>query len=114
MNEKLTDIPTMDQMIAEPSRVATLPPEVARTFLISWATVQPLLIMQALKDIGQAEAPTTPERFLTVVETVARFGVTRRWLYAHAKQMPHSQPSRKTLLFPERAVTKWFASRKSG
>ena len=113
MIEKLTDIPTMDQVIAEPSRAATLPPEVARTFLIGWATVQPLLIMQALKDTGQA-APATPERFLTVVETVARFGVTRRWLYAHAKQMPHSQPSRKTLLFPERAVTKWFASRKSG
>ena len=114
MNDKPVEIPTMDQLIAEPSRAASLPPEVARSFLIGWANVQPLLMVQALKATGQAEAPATPERFLTVVETAARFGVTRRWLYAHAKQMPHSRPSWKKLLFPERAVTKWFASRKSG
>ena len=56
--------------------------------------------------------PVGEVRYLDVVEVVARFHVTRKWLYRHKKQMPHSQPSRKVLLFPEQAVTKWFASRK--
>lgn len=51
-------------------------------------------------------------RYLTVKELVERFHVSSKWLYRHKRQMPHSQPSRKVLLFPEQAVTKWFASRK--
>ncbi len=54
-----------------------------------------------------------PSRYLTVEEVSARFGVSDRWLYRHKKQMPHSQPSRKLLLFPEKAIEKWFASRKA-
>jgi len=50
--------------------------------------------------------------YLTVTEVAERFHVTARWLYRHKKQMPHSQPSRKVLLFPEQAITRWFASRK--
>ena len=56
--------------------------------------------------------PIPPDRYLTVSEVVARFNVTPKWLYRHKSQMPHSQPSRKVLLFPEQAITKWFASRK--
>lgn len=51
-------------------------------------------------------------RYLTVDEVAARFHVTPKWLYRHKKQMPHSQPSRKVLLFPEEAVSKWFATRR--
>jgi hypothetical protein len=49
--------------------------------------------------------------YLTVGEVCERFGVTTRWLYRHKNQMPHSQPSRKILLFPEQGIAKWFASR---
>lgn len=51
-------------------------------------------------------------RYLTVKEVAERFHVMPKWLYRHKKQMPYSQPSRKVLLFPEQAITKWFASRK--
>jgi hypothetical protein len=51
-------------------------------------------------------------RYLSVEEVAERFRVTSKWLYRHKRQMPHSQPSRKVLLFPEQAITKWFASRK--
>lgn len=56
--------------------------------------------------------PVGDVRYLTVAEVAARFHVTPKWLYRHKKQMPHSQPSRKILLFPEGPVTKWFASRR--
>lgn len=53
-------------------------------------------------------------RYLTVEEVAAQFHVAPKWLYRHKKQMPHSQPSRKILRFPEQAVKEWFASRKGG
>ena len=65
---------------------------------------------------GQAEtSPSTSHEacnYLSVQEVSERFHVTPRWLYRHKKQMPHSQPSQKVLLFPEQSITRWFASRK--
>ena len=52
------------------------------------------------------------ERYLTVEEVAKRYQVTVDWLYRHKRKMPHSQPSRKKLLFPERQLLKWFASRR--
>ena len=49
---------------------------------------------------------------LIVEEVVERFRVTPRWLYRNKKNLPHSQPTRKTLLFPEAALTRWFAKRR--
>lgn len=50
-------------------------------------------------------------KFLTVSEVVERFHVTAKWLYRHKKQLPHSQPSRKVLLFPEKPLLQWFQKR---
>lgn len=65
---------------------------------------------------GAPHVPTTAqvaeENYLTVQQVCDRFRVSAKWLYRHKKQMPHSQPSRKILLFPEKSITKWFASRK--
>lgn len=71
------------------------------------------LLWRRMLQTDSAPAPQPDNaRYLTVQEVVSRFGVTERWLYRHKRQMPHSQPSRKVLLFPEQAITKWFASRK--
>ena len=70
----------------------------------------------AMMQVGQAEtSPSTSHEacnYLSVQEVSERFHVTPRWLYRHKKQMPHSQPSQKVLLFPEQSITRWFASRK--
>ena len=50
-------------------------------------------------------------KFLTVSEVVERFHVSSKWLYRHKKQLPHSQPSRKVLLFPEKPLLQWFQKR---
>jgi hypothetical protein len=49
------------------------------------------------------------ERYLTVQEVVGRYGVTAKWLYRNKKKLPHSQPTRKKLLFPEIRFGKWWA-----
>jgi predicted DNA-binding transcriptional regulator AlpA len=52
------------------------------------------------------------DRYLNVTEVAERFHVTAKWLYRHKKKLPHSQPSRKVLLFPEGPIQEWFAGRK--
>ena len=105
----LVAVPTLDELSKYPHLATTLPPDCARTVLASLAGLLPVLIAQASQDTGHAEA-AAPERMLTVEETAQRY---ERWLLRHKKSMPHSQPSRKTLLFPETRVAKWFATRKA-
>jgi len=82
--------------------------ELERLKAVTWAKV----IWPPASQPGQQSA-SAPDRYLTVPEVGHRFNVTPKWLYRHKNQMPHSQPSRKVLLFPEQAITRWFASRKS-
>ena len=49
-----------------------------------------------------------PERWLTVLEICQRYGCTPRWIYRHKAKMPHSQPTRKMLVFPERRFAQWW------
>ena len=62
---------------------------------------------------GKVKTQTEPahERYLTVLEVCERFQVTRKWVYQNKKHLPHSQPTRKTLRFPERAIERHFASK---
>jgi len=88
----------------EPSACPDLLGELERLKALLWGRM--------LKTESAPVAGSDNGRYLTVQEVVTRFGVTDRWLYRHKSQMPHSQPSRKVLLFPEQAITKWIASRK--
>jgi hypothetical protein len=105
-------VPSLDALAVDPSKVSGLPPAVARALLVEIASLQPLLICQAF---GMAETvePTVSEDLLTVEQVTQRFGVTERWLYRHKKQLPHSQPTRKVLLFPAKKLERWFAAQKS-
>lgn len=68
--------------------------------------------MTAVQVAGNAPAQVLNERFLSAKEVAEKFQVTVKWLYKHKKNMPHSQPTRKTLRFPEGPIQRWFASRK--
>ena len=109
----LVDVPSWDDLLRNPAKAAQLSPDVAQTLLIGLVSIQPLLMQRALaRPDPQAIAPS--ERFLTVEEAAAQFGVSAQWLYRHKKQMPHSQPSRKVLVFPEDKLRRWFTARKTG
>ncbi|MGQ0557888.1 MAG: helix-turn-helix domain-containing protein [Nitrospiraceae bacterium] len=108
----LQAVPTIDELLNDATKAATLSPEVARTMLAGLAGLLPVLIAQSARDTGKAEAPAV-EKWLTVDEVVSQFGVTVRWLYRHKRHLPHSQPTRKTILFPEERLRRWFAARKT-
>ncbi len=77
-----------------------------------------LLARMLVPQCGEARRFPLPQphaesdtRYLTVQEVVDRYHVSARWLYRHKRKLPHSQPSRKVLLFPEAALQRWFAKR---
>lgn len=59
---------SLDSLLANPSRIATLPPEKAQQLLISLATIQPILLQRALvaRKVGEDETD------LLTMEEVAR------------------------------------------
>lgn len=112
MSESLKEVPTLDSLVSDPNQVFQLAPEIARGLLGGLAGLLPALVAQSSRDTNKAEAPAVPEKWLTVEQVVSQFGVTERWLYRHKRHLPHSQPTRKTILFPEERLRRWFASRK--
>ena len=111
----LVDVPNLDALVAAPATAAALSPEVARTLLYGLAGLLPVLIARSSQpDRLASQVAGQVERFLTVEQVIAQYGVTESWLYRHKRQLPHSQPSRKVLLFPEGKLQRWFASRKTG
>lgn len=68
--------------------------------------------MTATQTASNMPVQVSSDRFLSVKEVAEKFQVTVKWLYKHKKNMPHSQPTRKTLRFPGGPIQRWFASRK--
>ncbi len=61
---------------------------------------------------GQASPSSGHQgRWLTPAQAAKIFAVSERWFYRHKKRLPHSQPSRKVLLFPEESLRRWFEKR---
>jgi excisionase family DNA binding protein len=78
------------------------------------AAVQSSAAARLLGQTAPAIALQSAEKecYLTVEEVANRFHVSARWIYRNKKHLPHSQPTRKTLLFPETALARWFAKRR--
>ncbi len=75
--------------------------------------VKTIALYKLMTSTTPTPTPAETGRYLTVTEVCERYGTSPKWLYRHKKQMPHSQPSRKVLLFPEKGIEKWFASRRA-
>ncbi len=68
---------------------------------------------------GRQEAPpttrneTAPDKLLTVNGAAGVLGVTRRWLYDHADQLPFTRRiGARTLRFSERGLNRYMATRR--
>lgn len=103
------EVPSLDSLVTDPSRVFQLSPDVARSLLGGLGGILPALIAQSSRNTGKAETPAS-ERWLSVEEASKMFNVTPRWLRTHKHHLPHSKPSRKVLLFEEGKLRKWFAA----
>lgn len=105
--------PIADLMPQLEAKVQTISIQELPRLIGDLACLKAMADLRMRTGVQQLSEPVAGETgYLNVEEVAHRFHVTPKWLYRHKKQMPHSQPSRKVLLFPEQAITKWFASRK--
>jgi len=59
------------------------------------------------------KAPAEPDKLLTAEEAAPILGVTPRWLYRHARQLPFARRlSRKALRFSDAGLRRYMASRR--
>jgi excisionase family DNA binding protein len=61
--------PTLDELVADPAKVAKLPPDEARAYLYRVTALVPVLALQASTGASHA-----PDELLTVPEVAARLG----------------------------------------
>jgi hypothetical protein len=110
MTTELHAAPTVDALIADPRKATALSSDMAMHLLCGIAGVLPALMAVAARPQRAVTDSVTPEKFLTVQDVVEQYHVTATWLYRHKRRLPHSQPSRKVLLFPAERLKRWFLS----
>jgi predicted DNA-binding transcriptional regulator AlpA len=110
----LAPVPSLDELAVQPERAQDLPPEVARDLLIRLAPLQEVLRLQALVHQGENGQPQAPaaDRLLTVAEAAQKLGLSRDYLYRHAKTFPFTVriPPRQ-LRFSLRGIERWIHQR---
>ena len=79
-------LPTMVDLVAQPSRLAELSPEQACGLLVAIASIQPLLIARALAGPDAAADPREAARLLTVPEAAERLAIPPSFLYELIRQ----------------------------
>ena len=106
----------LNALLADPSRAIQTSREEAVALLATLAALQVALLRAAC---SPAEAQhrklegAEQDRMLDVEEAAEVLGVTKRWLYRHAKQLPFTRPiSRKIVRFSRGGITRWLATRR--
>ena len=82
MNGKPIEIPSLDSLVADPGRAATLPPDVAQALLIRLVSLQPILMQRALMCQNNREGEVA---LLTIKEVAQRLNVSEYRVYELAR-----------------------------
>lgn len=109
--------PGLAELIYTPHLASGLPLENILPLLHKINVLESMLLTRLL------ETPTTangvrdlPEKdhLLNPEETATRLGVTVKWLYRHAKQLPFTKRlSRKALRFSEQGLQRWLTAKRA-
>jgi hypothetical protein len=91
MPERLTPVPTLDELARDPERAAGLPLEAAKALLAQCAQVHAVLLARLVEAAPDgARGPQTPDgdRLLDVKDAARRLGVGPDYLYRRAHTLP--------------------------
>ncbi|HEV8641087.1 MAG TPA: hypothetical protein VGV13_08315 [Methylomirabilota bacterium] len=110
----LASVPALDEIAREPGRAATLTPDVARTLHARCLVVLTALLPAVSTPVPiESTARAEARKWLRPREASMRFNVPKRWLLAHAAEIPGTQRlSRKTILFEEARLERWLERHK--
>lgn len=105
MNGKPVEIPTVDQLIADPGRIQDLPGTVVQHILIQLTALLPLLVAKS-----QSAPEKTPEdRLLGIDEAAAILEMSRDRLYRH--DYPFTIRDGGLLRFSNNGIQRYIKSR---
>ncbi len=105
-------------LLVDPDRAPAVPLDHVPTVLGQIERLKAILWSRLSQADAAARRPATNDirdegRVLTPAEAAQIAGVTVRWLYRHAGQLPFARRlSRKTLRFSEAGLRRWLACRR--
>ena len=107
---------SLDSLLADPSTAARVSREDAVLLLTRLASLQLALLQAACAVATPAHRDLdrpTDDRMLEASEAAAMLGVSVRWLYRQAKQLPFTRPiAPKIVRFSRQGIQRWLATRK--
>ena len=106
----------LNDLLTDPERVSEVPLNEVPLLLVQLGGLQGALLAR----LGQAQAPPAQvdaraenDRLLGVEEAASALGVTKRWLYRHAGNLPFTRRlSRKALRFSEVGLKRWIRAKR--
>lgn len=105
-------VPTLDELAADPTRAATLPPAALQGLLCRCLTLQTALMGALLTASARmAGASTEPDSLLGVAAAATRLGMSRDWLYRHARRLPFTVRNGRLLRFSSHGITRYIHAR---
>jgi predicted DNA-binding transcriptional regulator AlpA len=104
-------VPTLDELAADPARATTLPPAVAEALQTKCLLVLNALWGRCLAARATPEVASEPDSLIDVTAAAERLGVSRDWLYHHARQLPFTVRQGRLLRFSSHGINRYIRSR---
>ena len=103
---KLVLVPRLVELLADPSRVATLPKDAIPQLRGELAKLDTMLLARLMTPaIGANEN----DRLLDASEAAAKLGTSEDWVYRHAKSLPFAiRVGKKSLRFSEAGISRYI------
>ncbi len=107
----------LNAILQDPSRAAKVTREEAIALLPLLAALQVTLLTAACTPAAPTQRDpdrASDDRMLDAGEAAAMLGVSARWLYRHAKQLPFTRSiAPKIVRFSRAGIVRWLATRRT-
>jgi len=105
-------VPGLDEVVTDPSRATALPRGTLQALLHRCVAAQTILL-GALTAAESAKGNGEPDRLLDVAAAAARLGMSKDYLYRHAKQLPFRVPQGRLLRFSSHGIDRYIRTRQN-
>jgi hypothetical protein len=107
---ELRGLPTLDEVVQEPERVAALPIETLKALLVKHTAVGTILLGALLVAGGSSKSPE-PDTLLDVETAAKRLSTTKDWLYRHSRQLAFTVRQGRSIRFSSAGIERYIRSR---
>ncbi len=104
-------VPTLDELAADPARAIGLPAPTAEALQTKCLLVLNALWGRCLAARANANVASEPDRLLDVDAAAKRLGMSKDWLYRHARQLPFRVPQGRLLRFSSHGIDRYILMR---